>query len=333
MKPTDTIGFLNAADFRLNPLADESGYTQSEMQLHDDCGEKWYLRYNMMLSRKGGFSWALIYGNWMHAFWEEFYSTGGKRAHLDPILPSNITLHTTEDMEAYEYWSAVARIQSEIYASYYKNDCKIYRPIKEGIERVVQYRWEGVLLTGKLDMECEVKTLNNSYHIMDHKTTARLDRSIVLGWDFRLQFMFYAWLAWKTRKLPGGVIVNAMKKPQLQRGVRETLAKFIERVSQHMRADPEKYLYRDRLVVRKRALERFEKETLWPKVFRIKMLRDPHVPEEFKIASARNKNTLACTRYGVCEFLPVCTRGLEIEKYNYKNRPTKHEELAEEGEI
>lgn len=335
-KKIEPVGLemLMPADVQLNPLAFEAGFTQSEMDMWDECPEKWYLKYNLGLRKKGSYALALIYGTWFHAFTEEFYATGGKRWSIDLKAPENVDFRTADELAAFERMKLIAEVQFTIYAAHYKNDHKILKPLKDGIERVITYVWNGVPLRGKLDLECEVKGYANSYHIVDNKTTGRLNRMIVVGWDFRLQFMFYTWLAWKTReKVPGGFVVNAMKKPELRQGKDESNRAYAERLRLDMRMRPEAYFYRERLTVTKRQIERFERETLTPKVLRILSLYDGQTPDELKIPIARNKNTNCCTRYNkVCEFLPICSKGLEVEKFNYEQRPHKHEELDGSGD-
>ena len=171
------------------------------------------------------------------------------------------------------------------------------------------------------------------YYIWDHKTTGRLDKQVITGWDFRLQFMFYCWVASKLHpKEPvRGFIINAIKKPQLKRGELETVPAFLQRVQIHMLQEPTKYFYRERLVLKKDDLRHFEVAILNPKLVRVKMLLNPKVPDEMKYPLIPNKNTDHCLHYGQpCEFINVCKNGLKLEQHAYRVRTHKHEELIED---
>lgn len=319
-------------EFEINPEIIGEGITQSEMQCWDNCPEKWYLGYNLMLSRRGKFSWHIAYGGWMHSAWEEFYSSGGKRWHVNPILRDKQFL-SLETMSHYDYWSQLAVKQMEIYTSHYKGDFKFFRVNPKQVEVIVDLEWEGVRFKGMIDLFVE-SVAHGGFYVLDHKTTGRIDRQTVLGWDFRLQFLFYCWLAWKMwPKQPiHGYFVNAMKKPQIKQG-ESTLMAFLQRVQSDMMERPEKYFYRDRLRLKKGDLQHFEDRILRPKINRIKMLFDPDVPTLVKETFVRNQNTDYCIRYGSpCEFLPVCSKGLALEMHQYRRREVKHMELMEEGE-
>lgn len=316
-------------DFEINPDMIGEGLTQSEMQCWDNCPEKWYLGYNQMLSRKGKFSWALTYGSWMHNALEEFYQTKGKRWAWNPELKDTKFL-SQEILAEREYWEALGRLQMEIYTSHYKGDFDFYDVL--ATEEQIDFEFEGVRLKGMLDVYSYSKA-HKGHYVWDHKTTGRLDKQTIMGWDFRLQFMFYCWAAskiWKKQPVHG-FIVNAIKKPQLKRGQTEPLAAFLQRVQADMLTQPEKYFYRERLRLKAEDLLHFEETILRPKLQRVKMLFDPAIPPSVKSFLVRNKNTDHCLTYGQpCEFMNICKHGLEIEREFFQVREHKHMELAEE---
>lgn len=317
-------------DFVINPALIGEGITQSEMQTWDNCSELWYLRYNLMLASRGRFSWALTYGSWMHAALEEFYLTKGKRWHIDPVVKNKEFL-SAKVLADFDYWAQLAEVQMSCYASRYKADFTFWK-IKK-VEHIVDIEWEGIRLKGMIDLL--VKSLvHGGYYVVDHKTTGRLDKQTVLGWDFRLQFMFYCWLA---RKLWGedfpikGYYINAIKKPQLRKGINESIPTFLQRVQTDMMASDEKYYYRDRLILTKGSMKHFEDTILRPKLFRVRLLMDPKVKPEIKQAIIRNKNTDHCLHYGQpCEFINACKNGLKLEQHSFRKREVKHQELEEE---
>lgn len=317
-------------DFVINLALIGEGITQSEMQTWDDCSELWYLRYNLMLQSRGRFSWALTYGSWIHAALEEFYLTKGKRWHIDPIIKDKQFL-PQKTLADFDYWARLAEIQMSVYAAHYKGDFTFWKVKK--VEHIVDLEFEGIRLKGMIDLLVK-SNVHGGYYVVDHKTTGRLDMQTVLGWDFRLQFMFYCWLA---KKLWGedfpikGYYINAMKKPQLRKGVNESVDAFLQRVQTDMLASDEKYFYRDRLVLKKHAMQRFEDTILRPKLFRVKLLMNPKTSDSVKASIIRNKNTGHCLSYGQpCEFLNMCKNGMKVELPLFRKRAVKHQELEEE---
>lgn len=317
-------------EFEINPEIIDEGFTQSEMQLWDNCPEKWYLGYNLMLQRRGKFSWPLTYGGWVHGGLEEFYLTKGKRWSINPVIP-NKNLLSNDVLADFDYWKMLAKIQMEIYASHYKHDFKFFQV--DSVETVADIVWRGVRLKGKLDVYAW-STAHKGFYVIDHKTTGRLDKQTVLGWDFRLQFMIYCWFASKLwpDKPVHGYFINAIKKPQLRQGKDEPISAFLQRIQCDMMARPEMYFYRERLRLKKIDLAHFEEKILAPKIDRIKMILNPKVPDSIKSMLVRNMNTDYCMHYGQpCEFMNACKNGLDIERHAFRKRTTKHEELQEEA--
>lgn len=323
-------------EFEINAESIGEGLTQSEMQQWDNCPEKWYLGYNLMLHRRGKFAWPLVYGGWMHSALEEFYTTKGKRWSLDTTIKDKAFI-AHEQLAQEDYWKGVAEVQMSCYASHFKNDSKIMRPV--AIEEIIDFEFEGIRLKGMVDIFAQdLTTKEPSYYVWDHKTTGRIDKTTVLGWDFRFQFMFYCWLATKIDKWKGlpckGFMVNAIKKPAIKQGVNQSLDSFLQRLQSDMMERPEQYYYREKLLLKKGNLEHFENQILRPKLNRIKMLFDPNISDDIKASLLRNKNTDHCiSKYGsVCEFLPACQHGLAIEGHQYRKREVKHQELVSETE-
>lgn len=334
-KPRDLI--IKPLDFEVNLDVITEGFTQSEMQTWDNCPEMWYLRYMLMLEKKNSNNWATIYGSWIHSSLEEYYASGGRRWSWNPEVTHPPKIRNQQWEVDYEYYSKIGETQMKIYTSHYRHDKKLLKPLKGGTEFIADIEFEGFRLKGMMDVVAEHTGKGINIH-MDHKTSSRLDRSIVMGWDIRFQFMFYIWLLskakpeWKVK----GFMPNGFKKPQLKRGPNETMKEFCKRLDKHMREEPEKYFYRELMLLKKGQLDHFETTILRPKLFRLGLLLNPKTPKEVKIAIARNKNTDMCVKYGAkyaCQFLDLCHRGFAASKEFYQKRNVKHVELeAEEAE-
>jgi hypothetical protein len=327
-------------NFLLNRAFAE-GSTQSEMTTMDNCGQLWWWRYAMMLKMRGGFSWALTYGSACHQAWEEMYATQGKRwsvPDLNTFLPPGTSL-TLQQQKDKEYWQGVLRIQLECYFAYYKEDFEIFKT--ERVEQIadIYFEFEGqrIRLKGMLDLiVCNVA--NKGRWLFDHKTTRDLQLKTVLGWDFRFQFMFYLWLSHKIDEAAGnddkfrGYYINAMKKPTITVRKNDTLDMFFERLRNEMLMEPEKYYYRQSLLLNKGSIAYFEEKVLGPKLKRINLLTNPEISDSIKLSIVNNMNTDHCQRYGMCEFLPLCQHGFDLEGFRYEERSAKHEELEAEAE-
>jgi hypothetical protein len=326
---------LSAGSFYINPESIQQGFTQSEMTLFDDCSEAWYLNYGLMLEQKGNFSWAKLYGLAIHASLEEFYMSKGKRCSWDlPKLPKSIIM-TSQMMEDFEYWDHVGRAQIEAYAQQYKDDFKIY-DYGDRIEVEPHIEFEGLLLKGKIDA---LPKHNNAYYVKDHKTCSRLDQAALAGWGFRFQFLYYCWLASKHKDFAGkkikGIIINAIKKPEIKMRVGEGVIGFAARVRMDMLERPDSYFYRDRGELLPGQLQRFEDEMLRPKVERLKFMLSATKDkqnEQLKAAFLRNKNTNSCYKWNKpCQFFDLCKNGIKVESARYTQRTTKHNELGSEN--
>lgn len=321
--------------FSINPDNIAEGFTQSEMQMLDDCPEKWYLTYNMMLKKRGAFSWALQYGTWIHSALEEWYTSGCRSYTWEPEIPMHVKKFLSAPMLALEeYWREIGRVQMQVYVSHYKKDRKVLQLLQKlGAEQIVDLSFEGIRLKGLIDLPIK-HLLRNANFIMDHKTCSRLDKQTTMGWNFRFQFIFYNWLAWKAwpEYKFKGTIINAIKKPALQfNPQKESVHEHTQRVQESMMEKPDEYFYREPLLLTKGNLQEFEDTILKPKLHRIKLFRDPKISDEIKFAILRNKNTSHCVAYGqACPFLPACQHGLETEAFQYHVRETKHEELNNE---
>lgn len=329
-------------EFDLNQILNRAfaeGSTQSEITTMDNCGQLWWWQYALMLKRKGSFSWALAYGSAMHQGWEEMYATQGKRWTIPDVgkfLPPGTSLNLAQQKER-EYWQGVLQIQLECYFAYYKEDFEIFKTERVEFIADIQFEFQGkmIRLKGMLDLiACNVA--NKGRWMFDHKTTRDLDLKTVLGWDFRFQFMFYLWLMHKIDEAAGntdrfrGYYINAMKKPTIKVRQNDTLDMFFERLRNEMLMEPEKYYYRQSLLLNKGSIEHFEQMVLGPKLTRISLLTNPDISDSIKISIVNNMNTDHCQRYGACAFLPLCQHGWELEGFQYEQRTAKHEELESE---
>lgn len=322
---------------KLKPIIDLSqiitrssslGWTQSEITTMDNCGMLWFWRYGMMLEKLDSISWHSIYGTACHSTWEEMYATQGKRWHPAPLKIPIASL-SLDQQKIRNYWTKVLDVQMRCYAHYWKDDFDFFNIQSQEI--VLDYTLpNGIRLTGKVDLVFTIT--DDGLWVLDHKTSVRLDLKTVMGWDFRFQFMFYVWLLWKSKgEMFRGYYINALKKPTIRQKQKETEEEFYLRLENEMTMEPEKYYYRERLLINQQSLTYFEDNVLGPKIARILVLTSPHISDSIKGSIVNNMNTDYCQRYGgPCQFLPLCNHGYELEGFQYQQRSVKHTELVEE---
>lgn len=301
----------------------DDGFTQSEFS-DMSCMQRWNNRYNKRLQKQGAFSFALTVGSLWHEAQEQFYATKGKRVYVAPLQFPEGVIPSIQDHLTKDYWNAVLPRMMEAYSIYYKDDFE--KLTINAIETELDVMYKGFRLRGKIDLD--FNDIEGRW-TMDHKTTGRLNKNIVAGWDFRFQFMFYTWLYWKmlneVLKIKG-FYVNATKKPELRVKKNESLPEFAQRVFQDMIEEPEKYFYREKMLLTREALQRFENETVNPKLAIIQYIVDePDSP----VAQALmiNKNTEECQKWGPpCQFIELCQHGDKMS-FLYDQKERKHLEL------
>lgn len=312
--PADNRTVLRASTFA-------GGFTQSEIGTWDDCAEKWYLGYNHMLERRGGFEWYFVYGDAVHQTLQDFYRHGSEKvATLQ--FPEGVLLTAQQEHDR-DMWQGILEAQMTQYFHHYADDLEVFSPWV--VEEDVEFEFEGVKLRGKIDLGYDTDTGDTDL-LMDHKTYGLDDYE---GWNFRFQFMFYIWLTQKVfKRKVRKFIVNGIRKPQLRQKQGESGESFIVRIKQAHVQEPLKYFTRHPLPMIKNSMEHFEARVLRPKLERIKLLTQSDTPDIVIESLVRNQNTHNCVKYGAtCQFLPICKHGWQREGHFYQQREQKHVEL------
>lgn len=296
------------------------------------CMQRWNWRYNQLLVKPGSIPWALRVGSAFHDSMEQFYTTGGMRVNVATLQFKEYDVPSLQDHNDRKYWNAVLPMMIEAYKIYYKDDPIRYKI--HSVEKKMDVIYRGLRLRGMIDLILEDA---DGMWIDDHKTTGRLNKDVVAGWDFRFQFMFYIWLLSldpELSKLPiKGFYVNAVKKPELRVKQSESLEGFAQRVREDMIINPDKYFYRDKYLISKGALQHFQTEVVDPKIDILKYLID-HPEDPIAKSIVKNKNTDECQKWGgaPCPYLDLCRHGKDQMGFLYIKKPNKHEELEEEIE-
>ena len=183
----------------IRPLTVAEGFTQSEFS-DMSCMQRWNWRYNQMLVKPGSIPWPLRVGTGFHDAMEQFYLTGGARVNVATLQFEEYDVPSLQDHNDLTYWNAVLPMMIEAYKIYYKDDPIKYKILQ--VEREMDVTYRGLRLRGKIDLMLED---GDGLWISDHKSSGRLNKDVVAGWDFRFQFMFYIWLLSldpETAKMP-----------------------------------------------------------------------------------------------------------------------------------
>lgn len=294
------------------------------------CMQRWNYRYNQNLQPMGAFSIALVVGSAFHDAMEQFYATKGKRVNVATLqFPEGLIPSMKNELDL-DYWNHVLPRMIEAYCIYYRDDH--LRFTVEKIEEEVTIDYMGFTLRAKIDLVINEQGVGR--FITDHKTSGRLNRDVVAGWDFRFQFMFYLWVKWKqgTEDKLKGYYINAIKKPELRVKKSESVPEFAQRVFEDMIAEPDKYFYRERYIITRDAMQHFEDEVVNPRLGVLQYIIDN--PESKLSAQLLNlKNTEECQKWGApCAFMNLCRHGDDF-LFEFEKKERKHLELEEAVEV
>lgn len=326
-----------------------STITQSEIMTRAACPRKWYYRYALKLDKLGAPNYHLIYGTMMHAALAKLYDEGhyGETPIEYPIeIPKIVipeeTIMSPQDLAEMKLVKAKVQIMFDAYRfHYYKVDSHMRVGL---VEKELTAKWRGLTLQGRIDMAAYPNNRDGLY-IWDWKTAGRFDASMLDAWSFRFQFLYYAWLYWKvTGKKPAGIMANGIAKSLLRPkivdkklGTKETVAEYLARIRLNVRADRERFFYRQRMPFIDGTLEKFENEILGPHLDSFILLSEQKKSKGFDPAIVNSlamaMNTGHCHVYNsFCEYLPLCKDGpIMLGEYNV--RDVKHQELDTEAEI
>lgn len=316
------------------------GLTQSEIMLRQNCVRKWFFRYILGYKRKGAFSWSLLWGDVMHQLLEAHYK-GTPRSNCPPFRFTDDVLLAPGQEEESLFWSGLAEVYIDRYIKYWNpidNHFKIHK-----VEKEIELKYEGFRLRGKIDLLFSEDRPEHNVWLMDHKTTYDINQQLISGWQFRFQFLFYAWMYWRlTKKYPSGVYVNAIKKPLERRSKSkgESLPDFLARIKQNITLEPSKYFHRERLPFNHDTLARFEELTLKPIIWQYVIIkdydpaRDIANPQDHWAVDSLLRSMLIsmnsdhCHMYNrPCEYLELCQNAFQDYSEEYIISPTKHDEL------
>jgi len=315
-----------------------TGLTQSELMCRCNCPRKWMFRYILNLKRQSSFSWPLVMGSAIHKLLEMSYHGRLKEpTTIDFDFEPDVLLNPIQE-EEYKYYKMVAAMLVWRHNQHYKEfDEKLEI---ESIEYEINYEYRGFRLRGMIDL-AGYGSNRPGLWIMDHKSTGDINDKILEGWNFRFQFLFYAWLWTRVSgQRPTGIFVNMLKKPLERRSVKkqESLGEFIRRIDNNIQIDPQSYFRREWIPLDDATIERFQNWTLDPLITEMHMLQEAvsgdsyerfnQVEKEAMLLRANTDHCLGPYHNFPCEFLELCKNDFNDYASEYIQREHKHPELS-----
>lgn len=322
---------------KLHPRTFSEGSTQSEITTFDVCPVKWYYHYNLLLSG-GDANIDFAIGTAWHKIMAGIYTPESGEDWREVKCQYEEGAEKNQEHEALlEQWDKILQVYAERYIIKYKDEIANLQVLGVEQEIDVTIPWKGteIRLRGVVDLRGK---LLGKMMLFDHKTTSGLNSALMRGWEYRFQFMFYLWLARQVLSdMPDRLIINVMVKPTIRIKQTESLGAYLGRLRKEIIDDPNKYFYRQPLILTKGKMERFEQEVLFPKFDRIAMMQEStkSVEEcgaqvldtlEEIIPSFMGANTHSCIQFGkFCPFLGVCEGKQDVNKLHV--RKIKHPEI------
>lgn len=291
-------------------MSERTYWTNSRLKCYQDCPKREGFRYRDCLVPTGRRT-ALNIGTAVHKGLE----TGSLDAALDALEFDFPT--STEEAEEQEIMRGTV---AAMLTGYFKR----FEPFAESepeLEFLIGARYptkrgmrrsNRVMLAGKLDA---IAKIDSEDWIVEYKTAGQVDKSYFDRLYVDSQISFYMMAARRLGYKPVGVIYRVLKKPSIRRRQNETVEAFTDRMMADYLARPDFYFYETRLYRSSDDLDAFEVD-LWKEIKQA----DRNASTGFM-----PRHSHACSNYGTCPYLPLCTgeNGAEA-MYEYRE---PHEEL------
>lgn len=170
------------------------------------------------------------------------------------------------------------------------------------------------LIAGKID---DLVRLDGRYWIVEYKTTSRLDSSYYDRLYLDSQITMYMYAMERLGYDVAGVIYRILRKPVLRRGKNETVDQFAERLTADI-AERKDFYFDERKLYRSRDdIKTFEKM----------LFKEATLATELYKSGCSFQHSTACSMYGACEYLPLCSGEAGAEALFEVRQP--NEELSE----
>lgn len=295
--------------------------TNSSRSCFLNCRKKFYWTYIRRLTPIKP-SVPLLVGSLFHNGLELFYKNklniDDYREEVQKALDAQM-INIKTDEESSRLWQQEAIVMGMLigYVKRYKKQDKekwnIIAPETEFSFKIPESR---LLFSGKRDLL--VSTKNKETVLVEHKTTSKLDASYLSKLPLDNQILCYAYsVLVETKKLPKNIVYNVVQKIGIKQKQNETLQQYYDRVVDEYTNNIQTLFFRELIPVNKSdvmsaadELHKFAREI------------ERAIDEGFFYM-----NTTQCTMYGMCPYMPLCTKQKDAE-YQYSIRESEHAELS-----
>lgn len=285
------------------------GVTQGCLGAFLTCPELCKLKYRQGWGRIKG-SDALQFGSMVHSVLERTYNTGTPTPETAAPIVKKVEQETLDatggllpdsDRESLETTFSQLEAVVPEYFRYYSQDANVNWWALEHVFEVPFKFSDGreVMVRGKIDGLAEI---GRKLWIFETKTKGCIEESNIMELlPTDLQVNLYTWAARNSfEREVAGVIYNIIRRPRLRQGAKESARDFRNRLIEDVETRPGFYFHRFECCVLEQDYQ------AWQQNFRSQMdiLRG-----WFEAEIPHYRNSTSCqTRYGLCEFLPVCSR-------------------------
>lgn len=321
---------------------ERDGVTYTLLTTFKQCREKARLVLNGWTSRQS--SLGMVFGGLVHALNQRIYEDvrDGRLTKLPEESYFKLRMKQLEktwkkenpraDKESLEYLEFSMVLIEGIMPTYFRYWKKDFQLLWERVEAEFKWPVKIELPSGRVSKTFIRGKMDGSFRkpkrprpwLFETKSKSRIGEhgesnlADILPHELQVN-LYMIYLMWVDKQVPEGVLYNIIRRPSQRQKKRETMIQFARRVAADVRLRPEYYFIRMQMNVERKDLDRMELE-----------IRD--LVSDFLLwwngHAGHYKNSDACeNKYGVCGFLPICSRG---DYAGFYKRDKVFRELADE---
>jgi hypothetical protein len=330
-------------------IPERMAWTSSSIKLFRKCKRKFFWKYIMRFRPKYRDK-NLAIGSAFHNTLGEWYK--GKRSDIGAIAERyhgsliNMLAEQTGyyDQDEYDKVESAIEVFSGMmlgYGAKYYEDRKQWNIERNSIEAKFKVDMGEFDYMGKMDLVTNHKKYRR---LVEHKSASSIRSSYIDRLPLDTQIRGYVFGATEGLGITGinEVLYDVMKKCKLRRKSNELQEDFNNRIRDDYVSRPDFYFYREVITIPKDSLDAFQYEVrqthaeyqaitkeMWADkdaaVYYLRTIGDPLDPRSW------TPNDAVCDDFfRACEFLPLCTQGLDrATGHAYEQNEAMHEELVE----
>jgi len=301
--------------------AQEKKISHSKWGTFTTCRLKFYFSYIQGLKQRYQPIHFFV-GEVFHEELERFYSKG-LRFKPKAVL-KRITDRITKQIKATpgltgwqvnQYWKQQAILAGMLqgYVRKYKKEDKSIDVMYTEEKFKLPVDDSRYLYEGFIDMGYKQKKFKR---LMDHKSTSSISKDTLRQMKMDDQLIGYAYADKEiTGKLAERVVYNIVKKSQLRQGKNETFEQYLDRIEDQYETQPKEYFNRTSIPISPKRI------TEWKDSFKMIGSEIDHTIETKNFVQSKS----ACSLYGGCQYLDLCSAGINKGTLSQYTRGKKKE--------